>query len=286
MPAILGPLLSDATLAVRDAAKELEVVIVSPLASVDAASRGNAWLFRVGFSNTQMAEGMTAFMMRSFGVKTCGILYDSRRAFSTELATAFETAFTERGGTVLGSYSFIDKSGEKNYETPLTALAQRKPDILFVPSYALEATEVVHAAKRLGITTRFCAPDTWDNELVYDASGTRLAGTAVVSSLFEAAFNYRPFQVFYNAMEQAGMETPDAQAACAYDAVSLIQVALARGETSAAIRDGLLGVRRLPLATGRITMGPNGNAHKPLIIRIVERRGGRMIPIFADRIDP
>ncbi|MCD8351689.1 MAG: ABC transporter substrate-binding protein [Planctomycetaceae bacterium] len=286
VPAVLGPLLSDATMAARDVADELEVVILSPLASVDAASQDNPWVFRVGFSNTQIASGMIDFQMRSFGVKSCGILYDSRHTFSIELSQVFADTFTEHGGRVVGIHSIIDENGEKDYVTPLRALAEEKPDLIFAASYALEATEIVRTAGDLGIDIRLCGPDTWDNELVYDASGTRLVGTAVVSALFETAFNYRPFQTFYNAMEQAGMDFPDAQAASAYDAVSLLVVALEKGETSAQIREGLLAIRRLPLATGRVTMGPNGNVHKPVIIRIVERRNNRLLPVFAVRIDP
>lgn len=286
VPAILGPLFSDATMAVRDLAKELEVVVASPLATIEEAGRDNAWVFRLGFSNTQMAEGMIAFQMRSFGAKSCGILYDSRHSFAVELAEIFEKIFTERGGAVVGNLSFVDESGNASYADPLVALAERNPDFIFVISYALEAIELMHAAREAGVSTRFCGSDTWDNELVYDASGTRLIGTAIISSLFESAFNYRPFQIFYNAMEQAGMDTPDAQAASAYDAVSLLATALTHGESGAAIRDGLLAVKRLPLATGRTTVAPSGNAQKPLIIRIVERLGGRLTPVFADRIDP
>lgn len=286
VPAILGPLFSDATMAVRDLAKELEVVVASPLASIEAFSRDNVWVFRIGFSNVQMAEGMIAFQMRSFGVKSCGILFDPRHAFSAELAEVFEDSFTKRGGVVVGNHSFIDADGNKDYATPLAALAERNPDIIFAASYAQEATELIRTARDMGVSIRFCGPDAWDNELVYDASGTRLIGTAVASSLFESSFNYRPFQVFYNAMEQAGMDTPDAQAASAYDTVSLLAAALEQGETSAAVRDALLGVRRLSLATGRTSISPNGNARKPLIIRIVERVGGRLVPVFADRIDP
>ncbi|MCD8140057.1 MAG: ABC transporter substrate-binding protein [Planctomycetaceae bacterium] len=286
VPAVLGPLLSDSTMAARSIAEELKVVVLSPLASIDAASQGNPWVFRVGFSNTQMASGMIDFQMRSFGVKTCGILYDSRHTFSNELSRVFAETFAERGGRVVGNYSIMNDAGEKDYATPLRALAEAKPDLIFSASYALEATEIVRTAGTLGIDIRLCGPDTWDNELVYDASGTRLVGTAVVSALFETSFNYRPFQTFYTAMEQAGMDFPDAQAASAYDAVSLLAVALEKGESSEQIREGLLAVRRLALATGRVTMGPNGNVQKPLIIRIVERRNNRLLPVFAVRIDP
>lgn len=224
--------------------------------------------------------------MNSYGAKSCGILYDSRHAFSIELAQTFQRKFREKGGRVVGLLSFIGEKGEKGYDGPLQTLADEKPDFIFAPCYALEVTELIRAAKNLGVTTRFCGSDTWDSELVFDGSGLRLTGSSFASSLFEQAFNYRPFQVFFNAMEQAGMDNPDAPAACAYDAVSLLAAALKTGETSDDIRKGLLAVRRLSLATGRVTITPEGDTMKPILIRIVERKGGRLLPVFAARYDP
>lgn len=286
VPAVLGPLLSDAVLGVRDTAAKLKVVILSPLSTLDASTRDNPWIFRACFNNSTMADGLINFQMNSYGAKSCGILFDSRRAFSRELSLTFQRKFHEKKGSVVGLLSIIGENGEKDYATPLRKLAESAPDFIFAPCYALEATELIHAAKELDIGIRFCGSDAWDNELVFDGSGLRLAGTAFASALFEQAFNYRPFQIFFNAMENAGMDNPDAPAACAYDAVSLLAVALQTGETSEDIRKGLLAVRRLSLATGRVSITPGGDTRKPMLIRIVERRGGRLVPVFAARYDP
>ena len=286
VPAVLGPLLSEAAMSVRPTARQLGVVIMSPLATADATTRGNPWMFRACYKNTDIAEGMALFQIRSYGAKTCGILYDPRYVFSRELADIFEKIFEKHGGKVLGKQRITNSEGRKAYQTPLLLLASEKPDFIFAASYALEATEIVRAARDLGINTRFCGPDTWDNELVFDASGTPLINTSIASSLFEQAFSYRPFQDFFNAMEQAGMDNPDAQAACAYDAVTLLAKALEEGETPEAIRDALHRFKRLPTATGRITITKDGDAIKPVLIRIVERQGGRLVPVYAERYDP
>ncbi len=187
---------------------------------------------------------------------------------------------------MVGSEPFGEAGDKQDYLTPLKSLAEKKPDFIFAASYALEAIELMHAARDGGVGTRFVGPDTWDNQLVFDGSGTRLIGTCVASALYERAFSYRPFQTFFTAMEQAGMDNPDAQAACAYDAVRLLAKALESGETPERIRRGLLGIKRMSLATGRISISPEGDAIKPVLIRVIERSHGQLIPVYAERYDP
>lgn len=286
VPAVIGPLLSDGAIAVRDAAAKLGVVVMSPLATVDAATRGNPWMFRACFNNSAEADGLVNFQMNSYGAKSCGVIFDPRYSFSAELAAIFAQKFTEKGGRVVGKLPFVDAAGEKDYATPLKRLDEGAPDFIFAACYAMEAVEMVRAARDAGVRTRFCGSDAWDNELLFDAAGTRLAGSSFASALFEQNFNYRPFQTFFTAMEQAGMDNPDAPAACAYDAVTLLADCLRTGEKPAEIRDALFQVKRKALATGRTTLTREGDALKPIIIRIAERRGGRLVPVYAERYDP
>lgn len=285
-PAILGPLLSDATMAARPVADRLGVVLMTPMATMDAVTRDTPWVFRSCFTNSAQADGLIRFQMEKYGAKKMGILYDSSHASSLELANIFYDNFTGRDGECVGKLSFIGPGGEKDYKTPLRELARENPDFIFAPSYALEATEIIRAAREFDVSIRFCGPDTWDNELVFDASGSRLTGSSFASTLFEQTFSYRPFRIFFDAMEQAGMDNPDAPAACAYDAVTLLATALANGETPEKIREGLLQVKRMPLATGRVTINADGDAVKPVLIRVVEQSRGRLLPVYAERYDP
>lgn len=286
VPAILGPLLSESIFRVLDVAEKLKVVVMSPMAAMDVIARDDPWVFTACFNNSAQAEALMRFQMEKYGAKTCAILYDPRYSFTVELADIFERKFPEHGGKVLAKLPFAEKDGVNDYRAPLLALAEKNPDFILATSYALEATEIIRAAREAGVSIRFCGPHTWDNELVFDGSGTRLAGSSFASVLFEQGYDYRPFRTFFAAMEAAGMDNPDAQAACAYDAVSLIAEALLAGETAEQVRDGLLGIKRMALATGRTSMADNGNAVKPVLIRVVKRARERMLPVYAERYDP
>jgi branched-chain amino acid transport system substrate-binding protein len=282
--AIIGPLLSEAAMAVREAARERRVVILLPAAAMDAITHDNPWMFRSTFNNSLQADAMSRFQRERFGAETAAVLFDARHGYAVELAELFAVAFTARGGRVTGTASFAGEDGD--IARGLRELAEARPDFIYAPCYATEAIEVVRAARATGVNIRFVAPDAWDSEFVFSAAGRRLIGTHVASSLFELDFSYSAFDRFFQAMVRAGMDNPDALAASAYDAVSLLAVALRNGETADEIRQGLLAIENLPLATGITTITPDGSAIKPIIIRQVEPRRGRLVAAYAGRVDP
>lgn len=61
VPAVLGPLFSDAALKVRDTAAKLHVVVLSPLSTLDAMTKNNPWMFRASFTSSAMADGLIDF---------------------------------------------------------------------------------------------------------------------------------------------------------------------------------------------------------------------------------
>ncbi len=285
VPAVLGPLMSDSALRVRPVARELGVTIVSPMATLDQLPEKDPWVFRACFNNSATVDALVRFQRDKYGASSCAILYDPRYAFSLESARSYEKKITTEGGACLGVFSILAKNGEKDYATPMAAIAALGPDYIFAPCYAVEATEMIQQAKIHNLNIRFCGHYTWDNQVVFEGSGTRLAGTSFASALFEQAFS-RSFRTFYSAMEAAGMDTPDASAALAYDAVMLLAEAMKNGETAEQIREGLLSIRNHMLATGRITITETGDSIKPVLVRVVERNGYRLEPVYAERYDP
>ncbi|MCC8164776.1 MAG: ABC transporter substrate-binding protein [Planctomycetes bacterium] len=285
VPAVIGPLLSDSAMAVRDTARELGVVILSPMSTIDALPEPDPWVFRSVFSNSAEAVALTRFQQEKFGFRSCAILYDSNHRVGLDMAETFGRTFTEAGGRVTGTHTIRAADGGLDFSAALEEIATTRPDFIFAPMYGVEALSLILALRDRGIDTPVCGNNTWDNEVVFDGAGTRLVGTSFASVLFERAAT-RQFREFFTAMEAAGMENPDASAACAYDAVMLLAKALETGESAEEIRTGLLAVRNFNLATGRITITPDGDTRKPVLVRMVERQGWRLMPVYAERYDP
>jgi hypothetical protein len=114
----------------------------------------------------------------------------------------------------------------------------------------------------------------------YDPKLVRLGGAPLEGALFashfypDSAVSYvRAFRERYEAIFGG---VPDAFAAQAYDAASLALAQLAHGsDDRKGVRDGLHKVASFPGASGVISIGPDGNAHKRPFLLGVEH--GRIV---------
>ncbi|MDR3078041.1 MAG: ABC transporter substrate-binding protein [Planctomycetota bacterium] len=284
--AVIGPLMSDVLIDVRPAAERLGVPLVTPLASMESAVGGHPWIFGIAANSSLQAAAMAAFQIDKFGAKTCAIIYDQVYRSSVNMAEIFRSKFTDLGGKVTAQATFRAAGGVKDYLGALRAVEKDNPDFIFAVCYGAEAAELIYASREIGMNIRFCGPEEWDNEELFIGAGTRLAGTVICSSLFEESSRYRPFQRFMAEIRIAGMDEPDAQAALAYDAVSFLAAGLDKSESPEGLRSALDGVKNMNMATGRTSVGAKHNIVKPVLIRVMERRGDRLVPIYAERYDP
>lgn len=108
----------------------------------------------------------------------------------------------------------------------------------------------------------------------YDPSLVRLAGEHVEGALFASDFfpeSPVPYVgAFRERFEGRFGSAPDAFAAQAYDAASLVLLQLARGRDERdEVRDGVLRVESYPGVAGVVTMSADGNANRrPYLLRV------------------
>ena len=101
---------------------------------------------------------------------------------------------------------------------------------------------------------------------------------AVISALFDPASELPFVATFVDGYRDAYSLEPDTYSAHAYDAARLLLVQLAKGRvTRDEVREGLLGTRAFPGASGLMTVEPDGNARKRPFL--VEVRGGEFVPL-------
>jgi branched-chain amino acid transport system substrate-binding protein len=101
---------------------------------------------------------------------------------------------------------------------------------------------------------------------------------AVISALFDPESELPFVATFVDGYRDAYSLEPDTYSAHAYDAARLLLVQLAKGRvTRDDVREGLLGTRAFPGASGLITIEPDGNARKRPFL--VEVRGGEFVPL-------
>ena len=149
-------------------------------------------------------------------------------------------------------------------------------DVLFIPeSYEKVVLIAPQLAFHEATGMRLAGTSGWYHPDLLEL-GRRHVGGARFSSLFFPESPLPNVQQFAHRYQEVFSSEPDAFAAQGYDAAQLVLVQLARGSRSrTAVRDGVLGVRGFPGASGVLSMRQDGNARKrPFLLRRRERPAG------------
>ncbi len=315
VPVIIGPILSRAVRESEKVAMEKKRVLVTPLGTTFEPEPGPVWTFRMAASGWAQARALARFMVYSIGKKKAAILTDPRLEISAAYGDYFAEAVAVEGGELvcraefspgrganlaLSDHTEGGKKGDvpeqipgmevylEDYREALGKIAASKPEILFIPCYAVDVSAIIQVVAEFPELNdvRMCGPDLWDNQLVFDASGRRLVGSFFTSILQSSRTRYIPYQKFLASMLAAGVEQPDAQIACAYEAATLILRAVERSRefSSETIRQALLDMHNEELATGVTSVTKNGMVEKPIVIRVIRNRDGWPTPIYQESI--
>jgi len=269
---VLGEVASTLTLIGAPFCQGRGVPMITPSSVAAAITRAGPFVFRVCFTADYQGRAAALFAARDLKSRRAALLVDQGSDYALDYARAFRPLFEQLGGEVAGSWSYRD--GDKDFKAQLTAIAEAKPDVLIVPAMYHDVPGIARQARQVGVTAPLVGGDGWDA-----IETATLGGAAVEGSYFTT--HYAPDQpdarvrTFIAAYQQAYRATPDAMAALAYDAARLALDAIARaGSTEPeAVRAALASTRDFPGVTGSITMGPDRDPAKSVMVLQI-RDGG------------
>jgi ABC-type branched-subunit amino acid transport system substrate-binding protein len=147
-------------------------------------------------------------------------------------------------------------------------------DVLFIPDTSEKVALIAPGlAFNEIVGVRLLGSSEWLDEDLLRAARQHVSG-AVISTPFYPESDVSIVAEFVAAYRKTFGEMPGAYAAQAFDATNLILVQLAAGRVDRReVREGLIGIRAYPGATGVLTMRPNGNARRrPFLLGVSGRR--------------
>lgn len=268
--AIIGESTSSGTLAAAPICQARRVPMLSPSATNPEVTKRGDYIFRTCFIDPYQGAAVARFAATDLKLKRAAILRDIRTDYSQGLAQYFKETFEKLGGTVVADQSY--SSGDSDFRSQLTSIRSAKPAFIFAPGYYTEIAQAIVQARDLGITQPFLGGDGWDSPRLYEIGGNALDGCFFATHYVSDSPDplVRKFVDKYRARYG---EVPDSAGALGYDAGLVMLDAIRRAKTvdGPAIRDALAATRDFPGASGRITIGPDRNALKPLIMLEIER---------------
>lgn len=264
MEVSLGCVLSGENASVVAAARDDDVLLITPSGSADKCIDGNDKAFRVCFYDSYQGAAAAQYIKDNNMVDTVGILYQSDNDYSVGLYNAFVAKCGELGITIAETQTFTS-STSTDFSTQVNALVSSGVKLVFIPFYAEEAsTFLTQAHGKFADDVYFFGADGLDGILGKVEQDTSLANNVLMLTPFAADNPAENVQSFVKKYQEAYGATPDQFAADAYDAIYAIKAAVEKaGSTSGAALASALTSLTVEGVTGVMTWTADGNTNKP-----------------------
>ena len=264
MEVSLGCVLSGENASVVAAARDDDVLLITPSGSADKCIDGNDKAFRVCFYDSYQGAAAAQYIKDNNMVDTVGILYQSDNDYPVGLYNAFVAKCGELGITIAETQTFTS-STNTDFSTQVSALVSSGVKLVFIPLYAEEAsTFLTQAHGKFADDVYFFGADGLDGILGKVEQDTSLANNVLMLTPFAADNPAENVQSFVKKYQEAYGATPDQFAADAYDAIYVIKAAVEKaGSTSGAALASALTSLTVEGVTGVMTWTADGNTNKP-----------------------
>lgn len=267
---VIGPLDDRELLAAADARTDLNLALVSPVASrVPVGSRN---VYAVNGEDSRGAEALAAWAAQR-GMRTVGLLYASVPGFMSQ-AEAFRLAAAAAGLRIVEQpYA----PGTTTFADPLRALASAGVEAAFIPAAERDVRQIAPQVRYYGLgNVRILGNEAWVSSTVLrEVDPAALEGVVAatpVSPDDEAAWD--AFARRYEDRYRRSLDSP--AAALGHDAALLVLEALAGGGTRADVARRLQGVSDLRGATGVLSVRNGILTRRPYLVEV---REGRVYPV-------
>lgn len=267
MEVSLGCVLSGENASVVAAARDDDVLLITPSGSADKCIEGNSRAFRVCFYDSYQGAAAAQYIKENNIVDTVGVLYQSDVDYSVGLYNAFVDQCGKLGITIAETQTFT-ASTSTDFSTQVNALVASGVKLVFIPIYAEEAsTFLTQARGKFAGDVYFFGADGLDGILGKVEQDPTIANNVLMLTPFAADNPSENVQSFVKKYQEAYGATPDQFAADAYDAVYAIKAAIEKagstsGDALASALASALTSLTVEGVTGTMTWGSDGNTSK------------------------
>ena len=263
MQVSLGGVLSGETASIVAAAREDNIMLITPSGSADKCIDGNSRAFRVCFYDSFQGAAAAQYIKNNNMVDTVGILYQSDIDYSVGLYNAFVEECGKSGITIAETQTFTDAT-KTDFSTQINALVNSGVKLVFIPFYAEEAsTFLTQARGKFADDVYFFGADGLDGILGKVEQDPTIANNVLMLTPFAADDPAENVQAFVKAYQAAYNATPDQFAADAYDAVYVIKAAVEKaGTTDGDAMAAAMTSLEVTGVTGTMTWNDDGNTNK------------------------
>ena len=222
MQILLGTVTSNPSLSVGAEAANDNLFMLTPSASAEDVALTGDNIFQMCFTDPNQGIAAADYISANSLGTSIGIIYDSSDPYSSGIYQAFAAHAAELGLNIVAQPSFT-ADNKSDLSTQVTQCQEAGADLVFLPIYYQEASQVLIAADRIGYEPTFFGCDGMDGILGVDGFDTAMANGLMMLCPFSAYGEDETTVTFVTNYKAAfNDETPNQFAADAYDCVYAI----------------------------------------------------------------
>ena len=228
MQVMAGQVTTGSALAVAPESTSDNMFNLTPSASAESLALSGPNVFQMCFTDPNQGASAAELVSTKFAGSKVGIIYDSSDDYSTGLYNGFSTNASELGVEIVATTSYT-ADNKADLSTQVTQCQDAGADLVFLPIYYTEASQILTYANRISYAPKFFGCDGMDGILDVEGFDTSLAEGLMLLTPFAADAQDEKTQAFVSAYVAAYGETPNQFAADAYDVIYAIYEAVLAG---------------------------------------------------------
>jgi len=281
---VIGTVNSSCTLASMEVSKEAEVPHITPISSgASITNLGNPWIARIQASDLLQAGAAVDYFVKKLGATRIGCIFQSDDYGRGAWEVIVEKLKKDYNMELVASEPF--EASALDMTPQILNLKQANCDAIIIWTMYQQGALIATQARQQGIEAPFAGGGGLTNAQIYALGGEAVVGLVNSQTFFANNPNASQFQKdFISSFEAKYGKLPDSNNAMAYDAM----IVMAEGLKAAGpelkntdIMAGILAVKDMDMATGKITVAPNGDAvrEEVLMVRLI---GDKLYELVVD----
>ena len=229
---LAGPVTTTPSIAVAAETANDNLFMMTPSASAPAVIESGDNVFQICFTDPNQGVASADYIAENkLGTKV-GIIYDSSDAYSSGIYEKFKAEAAAKNLEIVTAEAFT-ADNKSDLSTQVAKCQQAGADLVFLPIYYQEASQILIAANKSGYAPVFFGCDGMDGILGVENFDTSLAEGLMLLTPFAADSTDEKTQNFVKAYKDAYKDTPNQFAADAYDAVYAVKAAAEKEDVKA-----------------------------------------------------
>ena len=222
MQVMAGQVTTGSALAVAPESAADNMFNLTPSASAETLALSGANIFQMCFTDPNQGASAAELVSTKFAGTKVGIIYDSSDDYSSGLYKGFSEKAAELGVEVVATTSFT-ADNKADLSTQVTQCKDAGADLVFLPIYYTEASQILSYANKIGYAPKFFGCDGMDGILTVEGFDTALAEGLVLMTPFDANASDEATQSFVTKFkEKMDGLVPNQFAADGYDVIYAI----------------------------------------------------------------